>query len=434
VTRGRGKSEADFEALTSDALTQLLRQEEQQQTSSSGARAPRRSMQQGQLGWVRTSGRWWVWCYRDAPDDRGNRTQRSVRLGLLENMTYDDARAAADGLADELLPLAGATCAWSRWCDRYLAVYVPTLRRSSRGVVESVIRKHLRRGFKRMNVSAIRTATIQSWVARQSAAGAAPESVRLRYSVLVKMLRAAKGEGLAVRIPAPREIELPRSDSIEARPVRPFTTAQVCDVLEAAGEPLTTIVLLCGACHLRIGEVLGLRREDMDLAAGRLTVARQMTRGRLTRPKTKASNAEHRLWPPLVEHLRAYSAAVPAGFLFPSPRKPGMPLHDTTVRKQLNRLLVHLGHKAPRRAFHGFRHWFGTEAARAGAPLKALQQTMGHADRRSTERYITVDRDDAEQLAARVGAAFLDQLLSVPSTGRVVPLRRRNVANHRKSE
>jgi len=40
-----------------------------------------------------------------------------------------------------------------------------------------------------------------------------------------------------------------------------------------------------------------------------------------------------------------------------------------------------------RSTFHGQRHTFGTQMAAAGAPLRAIQEWMGHADARTTEIY-----------------------------------------------
>lgn len=37
--------------------------------------------------------------------------------------------------------------------------------------------------------------------------------------------------------------------------------------------------------------------------------------------------------------------------------------------------------------FHELRHTFGTQMAAAGAPLRAIQEWMGHADAKTTEIY-----------------------------------------------
>ena len=41
----------------------------------------------------------------------------------------------------------------------------------------------------------------------------------------------------------------------------------------------------------------------------------------------------------------------------------------------------------PRITFHGLRHTFGTQMAAAGAPIRAIQEWMGHADISTTEIY-----------------------------------------------
>jgi integrase len=38
-------------------------------------------------------------------------------------------------------------------------------------------------------------------------------------------------------------------------------------------------------------------------------------------------------------------------------------------------------------SFHELRHTFGTQMAAAGAPLRAIQEWMGHADAKTTEIY-----------------------------------------------
>lgn len=37
--------------------------------------------------------------------------------------------------------------------------------------------------------------------------------------------------------------------------------------------------------------------------------------------------------------------------------------------------------------FHGLRHTFGTQMAAAGAPIRSIQEWMGHADISTTEIY-----------------------------------------------
>ena len=53
--------------------------------------------------------------------------------------------------------------------------------------------------------------------------------------------------------------------------------------------------------------------------------------------------------------------------------------------------------------FHELRHTFGTQMAAAGAPLRAIQEWMGHADAKTTEIYAHYAPD------ATGGAAFAER-------------------------
>ena len=53
--------------------------------------------------------------------------------------------------------------------------------------------------------------------------------------------------------------------------------------------------------------------------------------------------------------------------------------------------------------FHELRHTFGTQMAAAGAPLRAIQEWMGHADAKTTQIYAHYAPD------ATNGVAFVER-------------------------
>ncbi len=55
------------------------------------------------------------------------------------------------------------------------------------------------------------------------------------------------------------------------------------------------------------------------------------------------------------------------------------------MRKRFKNALVRAGARTI--TFHELRHTFGTQMAAAGAPLRATQEWMGHADAKTTEIY-----------------------------------------------
>ena len=81
----------------------------------------------------------------------------------------------------------------------------------------------------------------------------------------------------------------------------------------------------------------------------------------------------------------------------------GEPLDRSQVLKRFKRYCRAAGIEKTVR-FHDLRHTFGTRMAAVGTPLRTLQEWMGHADSKTTQRY--ADYAPSENEAAIVDAAF----------------------------
>jgi integrase len=65
--------------------------------------------------------------------------------------------------------------------------------------------------------------------------------------------------------------------------------------------------------------------------------------------------------------------------------------------------------------FHDLRHTFGTQMAAAGAPLRALQEWMGHRDYKTTSIYADYAPDPSQ------GARWAEAAFGTPSQSDEVP-------------
>ena len=139
---------------------------------------------------------------------------------------------------------------------------------------------------------------------------------------------------------------------------------------------------------LRRGEVLALRWQDVDHDAGVIRVRRTYTRGRFGTPKSRRSNRAVPLADRVAVALRQQFGRTrfpdEVDLVFCHPIGGGV-LDPSKVRKRFQAAARRAGLRPVR--FHDLRHTFGTRMATAGAPLRAIQDWMGHSDQRTTLIY-----------------------------------------------
>lgn len=157
--------------------------------------------------------------------------------------------------------------------------------------------------------------------------------------------------------------------------------------------------LLLIASGLRRGELLALRWQDCDFAAGLLHVRPQ--RNGWT-PKTKRPRAAG-IPPWAVEILTRRKQT--QGGAGPFQDAEGKPIMDpSTLSHGWARLARQ--HGCPHLRLHDLRHSHATEALERGATIREVQEQLGHRRVTTTERYTHVNRKSA----ARVGGLFADAL------------------------
>ena len=132
--------------------------------------------------------------------------------------------------------------------------------------------------------------------------------------------------------------------------------------IQAKEENYYELFLLEFATGLRLGELMGLQWDDLDLTTGELRVK------------------------------------VESRWLFPSPKKEDLPLRPSVVHHRLHRLLYHAG--CERIRFHDLRHTFATNALAHGMDVKTLSNTLGHY----SARFILDTYTHATQRMRRVAA------------------------------
>jgi integrase len=173
-----------------------------------------------------------------------------------------------------------------------------------------------------------------------------------------------------------RKTRLPRRGPQPEKTV--LSPEQLYSLLQGLPEPSKSLVWLLVLTGLRIGELLALRWQDVDLNAGLLRVRRTLYEGRFDEPKTRSSNRTVPLSIKGVQILTCIRPKVvdPDGLVFCTNK--GTPL---CRRNLTNRQLVPVCEKlkVPKTRWHSLRHANATLLDAVGTPLGTVQSLLGHA-------------------------------------------------------
>ena len=202
------------------------------------------------------------------------------------------------------------------------------------------------------------------------------------------------------------------------------TMPELLELVEVTPERYRAMVLTAGLAGLRQGELLALRRADVDLGTGVVHVRRkrqQLDSGEVVEgpPKSEAGRRTVALPEPLVDtlrqHLRRFVAREEDAYVFTSPE--GEPIDRNNFRR---RVWLPATEDAGLRGlrFHDLRHTAGTLAARTGATTKELMVRLGHASANAALVYQHASAERDKSIADGLTDMYRDAQTGTPPTAR----------------
>jgi integrase len=284
---------------------------------------------------------------------------------------------------------------------RYL-LHLETLgrKRSTLMDYESTLRVHLAPFFAGRSLERIDVQLVEAFIQTKRGEGRAPKSV-LNYTGLLHAIFAfAIRRGWCTTNPVALA-DKPRATQRDAD-IRFLTVEELEALIRAVpddelGALERVLYRTAAMAGLRRGELLALRWRDIDWAAGVIRVRRNYTRGEFTTPKSRRSSRAVPLADLLAAELeRHFQRSCFRGdddLVFAHPQL-GTVLDPSKLRKRFTAARDRANVRKVR--FHDLRRTFGTRMAAAGAPMRALQEWMGHSDFRTTLIYAQYAPDQTQ--------------------------------------
>jgi integrase len=338
---------------------------------------------------------------RREPGESVGLTRRQAEVELRRLMGEETGRPTQERLTLETL------------APRYLAHKETIgLRRSTLRDYAGHLRMHLIPFFGGRSLDAITAGEVEAFIGAKLREGKSRKTVDELVGLLSAMYRYAVKRGLA-RVNPVELADRPRQQRPDAD-IRYLTVEELEALLRAVpedelGRMERVLYLTAAMTGMRRGECVALRWRDVDWSAGLIRVRRSFGDGEFGPPKSRRSSRAvpmaDRLTAELDRLQRESRFQDEEDLVFCHPILGGV--YDPS---KLRKRFVAAARAASLRPvrFHDLRHTFGTQMAAAGAPLRAIQEWMGHSDYRTTSIYADYAPDPSQ--GARYAARAFGRL------------------------
>ena len=347
---------------------------------------------------------------------------------------YADWKSGNIGITSERIRLKDYLAAWLENVSR------PNVTRGTYADYESAIRVRINPILGELYVQDIRPRDIDAWIKALAEKGLSRSSLSLSRTVLSFALKYAVYPAEIIPVNPCTGIGIPRSAPRKLLERSIITPEQFAALLKKCplGHKYHAPLVLAYHTGARIGEVLGLTWDDIDLQNGTIHICRQLNlAGRrhlmyFSAPKNRTSTrriyidkvliAELRQWKTLQSRNelrlgnayqlvyedtdgRVHTSPKIEARQIDMPRRAvvctdafGLPIHYASFRKLLHPLGLNS---------HSFRHTHATRLIEAGANPIDVAARLGHADVGITQNLYAHDTEEMQRETAAIFAEFV---------------------------
>jgi integrase len=316
----------------------------------------------------RKDGRW-VAQYRDAKDKVRyiyRKSKGEARKALREALKDRD---------DGFIPANKLTV--GIFVDGWMAERKNTVSGRTWRVQESMLRNRVKPHIGDLRLCRLSPADVRAMYRSLLSAGLTPSTVGNVHVILKQALRDAVRDK-HIRTNPLDDVKPPKQARKEKDVLTPEEVRRLLDAVK--GERFEGVYVLGATCGLRIGEILALRYEDVDVQRGTIRVERTLHEGECTAPKTSSSRRTLTLPQRALESLvRLWqSSSNPTGYLFATAS--GKPVDVSNFYKWSWRPALRRAGLPESITPHRLRHGTASLLLNQNVPVPVVSKYLGHAN------------------------------------------------------
>ncbi len=318
-------------------------------------------------------GSWWV----DFRNERKRHRIRSPENSKIGAQAYEgllrQRLAKGEPIIQQNIVLPTFAVFSQQWYETYVCNNnKPSEQRNKR----LALKRHLLPWFGHLCLSHITVQQIEEFKSAKLQVGLAPKTINNMLAMLGKCLHVAQ-----------EWLDLPKVPKIKLLKVPPqrfdfLSPTESSHLLKSVNDPFWhTMILFALKTGLRLGELMGLDWNDINLRTRMVTVRRSIVRGIIGSPKSNRAR-----YIPLTSDLCKILdlwEQPKTGWVFSL--NGTRPQNRKTPQEALTRLCKTA--EMRKVGWHTFRHTFASQLVANGASLKAVQELLGHSDIVTTMRY-----------------------------------------------
>ena len=354
---------------------------------------------------VKGSGEWWIFINHDGKRKAkkvGNRkTAMDAARKIEAKLTLGDMN-----LGDKASKLPTLKEYIDGWNDSsgekrigwYEKVAVLSLKNSTYRSYRLIIDHHLIPAFGSKPLNEITSGIISDLISSAIKGGIRSQTARNIKNCLSAILRHAVNTDKLIPLNIARDVEIPKpEDERQSKERDPFTWEEREKIEKTFKESYPgyyPLVVLGFRSGLRIGEIIGLQWQDIDIFQKLILVQRNITRGKITTPKSRSSCRKVRMTSYLIETLKQHKTRMAEKTLKQGWKSmpewiftndDGSPLnYGNFIHRVWNKAMDKS--EMRRRTPHDMRHTYATLRLSKGDSLAEVSKEMGHSTAEITYR------------------------------------------------